>query len=130
MRSTLTSIAKARHPEKFAATMPQSIRVRILKRDFSLMVREEDEALTRQLAEFVDERIQEFRRAHPDQPEVTAAVIAALSIAEELYTERDARERLENILDRRLGRLAASLEEALQEPAELNGGHGSVPHLD
>ena len=94
--------------------MAHTIRVRILNRDFSLLVEEEDEKLMRDLAAFVNKRIQEFRNTHPEQPEVTAAVITAVAIAEELFIERSERERLESRLDQELGGLAEKLTKALQ----------------
>lgn len=90
----------------------QSIRVRILNRDFSLRVSEQDEALTRDLARYVNTKMQNFLHEHPDQPEITASIIAAMAIAEELFTERDERERLEVLLNQELKSLADRLDEA------------------
>lgn len=89
-----------------------SIRVRILNRDFSLRVSEQDERLTRELARYVDEKMQDFLRKHPDQPEITASIIAAMAIAEELFTEREERERLETLLEKELRTLADRLDDA------------------
>lgn len=94
--------------------MPHSIRVRILSRDFSLVVEPEDEQLMRQVAAYVDRRIQEFRRTHPEQPEVTAALITAMAIGEELLIERGRRKRLEQHLDAELGGLADKLSRAVE----------------
>lgn len=93
--------------------MATSIRIRILNRDFSLVVERRDEERTRELAAYVDSKIRDFRRAHPEQPEVTAAIIAAMAIAEELFTERDQRAELESHLGSELGDMAATLSEAL-----------------
>ena len=90
----------------------QSIRVRILNRDFSLRVDEQDEELTRDLARYVNSKMQEFMREHPDQPEITASIIAAMAIAEELFTEREQREQLESALDDEFEELSSRLEEA------------------
>lgn len=90
----------------------QSIRVRILNRDFSLRVSEQDEGLTRELARYVDTKMQDFLRDHPDQPEITASIMAAMAVAEELFTERDERERLEAQLEEELRALADRLDEA------------------
>lgn len=94
--------------------MPHTIRVRILNRDFSLLVEEEDEQLMRELAEYVNQRIREFRSTHPEQPEVTAAVITAVAIAEELFIEKNRREALERRLDAELGGLADKLSRAVE----------------
>ena len=93
--------------------MATSIRIRILNRDFSLVVERRDEERTRELAAYVDSKIRDFRRAHPEQPEVTAAIIAAMAIAEELFTERDQRAELESDLGSELGEMAKTLGEAL-----------------
>ena len=93
--------------------MAHSIRVRVLNRDFSLLIRRQDETLTRELAEFVDSKMREFRRAHPEQPELTAAIITALAIAEELFTEREDHDRFKQAMSDELGGLSEALSEAL-----------------
>lgn len=93
--------------------MANSIRIRILNREFSLVVERQDEARTHELASYVDSKIREFRRSHPEQPEVTAAIIAAMAIAEELFTERDQRAELQAHLGSELGEMAKTLSEAL-----------------
>lgn len=93
--------------------MANSIRIRIQNRDFSLVVERQDEERTRELAAYVDAKIREFRRSHPEQPEVTAAIITAMAIAEELFTERDQHADLENTLGTELSDMARTLGEAL-----------------
>ena len=66
----------------------QSLKVRILDRDYPLRVSEEDAEATREMASYLNNRIDVFRKAHPDQPELTSAIIAALSITEELFALR------------------------------------------
>ncbi|CAM3311082.1 cell division protein ZapA [Rhodothermus bifroesti] len=70
--------------------MEKSIRVTIMGRDYPLRIRPEDEELMRQLAASIDEKMRAFRAAHPDQPELTAAVIVALSLAEALHETQTA----------------------------------------
>jgi cell division protein ZapA len=82
--------------------MDKPIRVRVLGREFALRVREDDEATMRDIAAFVDVRMQAFRNAHPDQPELTASIIVALGIAEELFALRDRNQdagALDDVLD-------------------------------
>lgn len=67
----------------------RSIKVRILDRDFPLRVGEEDSESTRQIAAYLNDRIEAFRRAHPEQPELTSAIIAALAVTEELFQLRE-----------------------------------------
>ncbi len=68
--------------------MKKPIRVHILGREYTLRVEEEVEPAMRALAVDLDERMRAFRETHPTQPEVTAAVITALALAEEVYTLR------------------------------------------
>ncbi len=94
--------------------MERSIRIRILNRDYPLIVGdEEDELMTRRMAAYVNEKIESFRKAHPEQPELTAAVITALALAEELFALReegnDALGELNTSLDELADKLAAAL---------------------
>jgi cell division protein ZapA len=93
--------------------MANSIRVRVLNRDFSLLVKEKDEARTREMAAYVDDKIKEFRRAHPEQPEITAVIIAALAVAEDLFSERDERDHLEQLILADTRDMTATLNAAL-----------------
>lgn len=81
--------------------MEKTIRVSILGRSYPLRVREEDEPFTRRVATLVDERIRAMERQAPGHPDLTAAVIAALSIAEEMLSAREE-------LDTLRGELAAA----------------------
>ena len=93
--------------------MPQSIRVRILNRDYSLEVTKGNEQRVREIVGYVDTRIRKFQRDHPDQSDITAPVIVALAIAEELFAERAQRTEAETELHADIGDLMASLDEAL-----------------
>jgi cell division protein ZapA len=92
----------------------KSIRVHVMGREYGLRVQEEDESFTRKVASFVNERMEQFRDAHPEQAELTTAVITALALAEELHTLRDERaedaETLNDELDRLADRLGAAIE--------------------
>ena len=93
-------------------TTEKTIRVRVLSRDFPLRVRPEDESATRQIANYVDDKMRAFKTAHPEQPELTVAIVTALAMAEELHAARNAQEQLEYI-DRRLGEELTGLEQHL-----------------
>ncbi|MFW5955652.1 MAG: cell division protein ZapA [Rhodothermales bacterium] len=94
--------------------MAHTIRVHILGRDYALRVdRDEDAGLMQEIAEYVDARMQSFQRAHPERPELTSAVIAALAIAEDLFTERSRRGDAQLLSE--LDRLASELDDALAE---------------
>jgi cell division protein ZapA len=100
----------------------KSIRINILGRDYALRVREEDEAQTRQLADFVETRMRRFQRAHPEQAELTTAIITALALAEEVHDLRaeraNAEESLNNDLSALADRLAAVLPETPSDGTE------------
>lgn len=87
----------------------KSIRVQIMGREYALRVHEEDEAFTREIASFVNARMEQFREAHPEQAELTTAVITALALAEELHTQEEEQaggtEALHDEIDRLSGRL-------------------------
>lgn len=81
--------------------MDKTIRVSIYGRSYPLRVREQDEPFTRRVAALVDERIRTMERQAPGHPDLTASVIASLSIAEELLSAREE-------LDALKGELAAA----------------------
>lgn len=91
----------------------KSIRVHILGREYALRVQEEDEAFTREMASFVNARMEQFRDAHPEQAELTTAVITALALAEELHTVKEERAGGTQALHEELDRIADRLETAV-----------------
>ncbi len=93
--------------------MEKSISVRVMGRDYTLRVNEQDEAMTREIAAYVDDKMTAFRTAFPKQPEVTSAVIAALAIAEELYSARDRQERIIEEADNEIEAISEKLSHAL-----------------
>ena len=95
--------------------MNYSIRVRILNREYSLFVQEEYEALTREVAAFVDEKMLAFKNAHPEQTDLTTAIITALAIAEELHTALED----QNMLLAEINDTSNSLFQKLGEALEL-----------
>ncbi len=104
------------------AGLDKSIRVRILGREYALRVRPGDEALTRDVAAYVDGKMQAFQQAHPGQSELTAAVITALAIAEELYSTWEE----DDAVDEALDALADRLDGVLGRP-EASGKEASDP---
>jgi cell division protein ZapA len=93
----------------------KSIRVHILGREYALRVEEDDEAFTRKMASFVNERMEQFRDAHPEQAELTTAVITALALAEELHTLKEEQAGGTAALNEELTRLADRLGTAIEE---------------
>lgn len=109
------------------------VRVRILGREYPLRVRPGDEALTRDMAAYVDGKLRAFKDAHPEQSDMTAAVVVALALAEELYLsweERDAARAdhaaadaaVEDALDALEARLAGLLDPTAGTVGEGAGG--------
>lgn len=71
--------------------MERPLRVRLLERELTLRVSPEDEALVTEAAALADERLKAFRKAFPAQPELTAALIVVLEMAQELLAAKQDR---------------------------------------
>ena len=93
--------------------MEKSITVRVLGKEYTLRVREEDEAMTREIATYVDEKMTAFRKAFPKQPETTTAVIAALAIAEELFVARNRQDPISVDIEGEIEELTTLLDKAI-----------------
>lgn len=91
----------------------KSIHVRILGREYGLRVQEGDEAHTRRIAESVNARMEEFKSNHPEQSELTTAVMTALALAEELFLQREKYEDGTAALNEELEHLVQRLDGAL-----------------
>ncbi|GMQ82502.1 MAG: hypothetical protein BMS9Abin05_1956 [Rhodothermia bacterium] len=89
------------------------VRIRLLGKEYTLRVSEGKEKATEEMAEYLDEKLQAFKSAHPEQSDLTAAVITALAITEELFIEnnsnRDPGEELNAQLDELEKTLSAAL---------------------
>lgn len=95
----------------------KSIRVQILGREYALRVQEDDEAHTRRIASSLNRRMKQFDEAHPDQAELTTAVMTALTLAEELYLRREKYQDGTAALTRELDDLSQRLEDAVPASA-------------
>ena len=105
-------------------SLPVSIRVRILDREYPLRVAPGDEDYTVHLAARIDERLRRMRSQLPAQPDMTHAVLVALELAEELYAARAETDRLRARLEIESAALADRLDAAL---ADGDGATGSEP---
>lgn len=94
--------------------MEKTIRVQVMGREYPLRVNEADEAMTREMAAYVDAKMKAFRQAFPKQPEVTTAVVTALALAEELFSAREAQARVLAEAEEEAAHLDAVLEAAIQ----------------
>ena len=93
--------------------MQKSIRVNILGREYPLRVHEEDEIATRNVVNFVNNRMQVFQRAHPEQSDLVTAVVTALAIAEEVMSAREGSNIVLEAIDREMKLLDQELAGAL-----------------
>jgi len=66
--------------------MEKSVRVNVLGREYGLRVQQDDEKITKEIAAYLDTKMRAFREAHPEQQDITTAVIAGLAVTEELFT--------------------------------------------
>lgn len=66
----------------------ESLKVTILGKQYPLKVDENEVENMKRIAGFVDEKFRLYRRELSKQPESTIMVLAALSIAEELFEAR------------------------------------------
>lgn len=66
----------------------KSIKVTIQGQQYPLKIEEGDENAMFEIAEYVDKRLGDFKTALKNQRDSTVMVLAALSIAEELFIER------------------------------------------
>jgi len=64
------------------------IKIRLLGKDYTLRVSEDDELATLEMAEYLNAKLKAFKASHPEQSDLTAAVITGLAITEELFVER------------------------------------------
>ncbi len=119
--------------------MEKSIRVRILNREYALRVEADNEPATREIAAYVDARMKMFQQMHPAQPELTTAVVAALSITEELYSRWEDQSHTVAALEQQLAdleqQLAAALSESSLRPqpdptAQNEGGNSEMVKPD
>ena len=91
------------------------IRVSILGKQYPLKVEEHEEQEMTIISRFVDERFHLYREQLVKQPESTVMVLAALSIAEELFEARKNSNELEKGEERLMDRVNLSLERLIED---------------
>jgi cell division protein ZapA len=96
----------------------KSIKVTILGKQYPLKVEDHEEESMVRICKFVDDRFKTYRQQLVKQPESTVMVLAALSIAEELFEVRNANSELENSEEVLMERVNHSLERLLTEIKE------------
>lgn len=96
----------------------KSIKVTILGKQYPLKVEDHEEEAMIRIARYVDERFKIYRQQLVKQPESTVMVLAALSIAEELFEARTANSDMENNEEVLMKRVNRSLESLLSDIRE------------
>lgn len=90
---------------------------RVLGREYPLRVRPKDEAFMRKVIALVSERIGSVRESLPREPDLTAAVVAAISLAEECTQLKEGHEPVESSLVKVLDDLVSKLDFATEKVA-------------
>ncbi len=103
--------------------MSKPIRVQVMEREYALRVKQENEAMMRQVADEVSARMNAFQKAHPQQARLTTAVVTALALAEELRTLRQQVEASERETAGALHVLSDELAGLLGEAAAAASAH-------
>lgn len=93
----------------------KSIKVTILGKQYPLKVAENEVENMQQIAQFVDEKFRLYKRELNKQPESTIMVLAALSIAEELFEARRNVENSVEVENKLMESVNSSLEKLLEE---------------
>ncbi len=93
----------------------KSIKVSILGKHYPLKVEDHEEENMVRICNFVDERFQTYRNQLVKQPESTVMVLAALSIAEELFEARALTSDAEKNEELMMDRVNTSLERLIEE---------------
>lgn len=93
----------------------RSIKITILGKQYPLKVEDHEEETMVTICKFVDERFQTYRTQLVKQPESTVMVLAALSIAEELFEARQNSSDLLKNEDVMMERVNTSLERLIEE---------------
>jgi cell division protein ZapA len=93
----------------------KSIKVSILGKQYPLRVEESEEQNMIRIAEYVDEKFKQYKKELSKQPESTVMVLAALSIAEELFEQRRENRKLQEQDEVLLENVNDSIENLLQD---------------
>ncbi|MTI89193.1 MAG: cell division protein ZapA [Balneolaceae bacterium] len=93
----------------------KSIKVSIMGKQYPLKVEDHEEESMVRICKFVDERFQSYRKDLVKQPESTVMVLAALSIAEELFEARESNKDLEKNEQVLMKKVNKSIEQLLTD---------------
>lgn len=93
----------------------KAIKVTILGKQYPLRVEESEEENMMRIARYVDEKLRQYKKELSKQPESTVMVLTALSIAEELFEERQKNKELNKKEDRVLEDVNRSMQKLLEQ---------------
>lgn len=93
----------------------KSIKITILGKQYPLKVEESEMDTMFRIAQYVDERFRQYKKELSKQPETTVMVLAALSLAEEIFEERKHNRELSQQEDKVLQDVNKSLEAFIEE---------------
>ncbi len=93
----------------------KSIKVTILGKQYPLKVEESEVEAMMRISQYVDEKFRQYKKELNKQPDTTVMVLAALSIAEELFEERKRNRELSQQEDKVLQDVNKSLQEFIED---------------
>jgi cell division protein ZapA len=93
----------------------KSIKITILGKQYPLKVEDSEEETMMRISQYVDEKFRQYKKELNKQPETTVMVLAALSIAEELFEERRRNRELNQQDDKVLQSVNNSLESLIED---------------
>ncbi|MDR8392531.1 cell division protein ZapA [Aliifodinibius sp. S!AR15-10] len=93
----------------------KSIKITILGKQYPIKVEESEEETMRRIAQYVDDRFMQYKKELKKQQETTVMVLAALSLAEEIFEERRRNRELNKKEDKLMQDVNESLEEFIEE---------------
>lgn len=93
----------------------KSIKITILGKQYPLKVEDSEEDTMLRISQYVDEKFRQYKKELSKQPETTVMVLAALSIAEELFEERRRNRELSQQDDKVLEGVNKSIENLIEE---------------
>ena len=96
----------------------KSIKIEILGKQYPIKVEEGEEENKQQIASFVDRRFKQFSRRLTGQSDALVRTMASLSIAEELFEEREKSSQLQTSEGEIYSEINATLERLLTDLEE------------
>lgn len=93
----------------------KSIKITILGKQYPLKVEDSEVDAMMRISQYVDEKFRQYKKELNKQPDTTVMVLAALSIAEELFEERRRNRELSQQEDKVLQDVNKTLEEFIED---------------